>query len=294
MDSSTEASPCSKVDCSSGQVWKQISACKQVDTTDSNVEAVSEVRPPCKSAAAAVAARPPLAPGSCRPPTPCTAQHRKPLTGVPVPQPTDLTPQVSPGHRGYPIIPALRLAQATAPEELSTRPASSVGGRSPRRCPPSPMLGSRQVRSPQMSPRSCGSPGPTSPRRRMNDVLHGCRSMIRYPECQAKQRRSPNSSARGGKSFTTPLLSPRNLANDHHPRSGLEASNNCLEWLKQYSQNNAKVEDLVEDMLIQGQHPKKIEEYRFARENLRTASYRDAAKCATSMAVRTKPPQSRR
>lgn len=303
MDFSTEVDACSKLDCSSSQVWKQVSACKQVDANECNVGAIGEAELLSKSAAvaAAVSARPPLAPGSCRPPTPCTAQQRKPLTPSLVPLPTELAPEAqgavnaSPGHKSYPIVPALPLAQAAAAmEQLSTRHSSSVGGRSPRRCPPSPMTGSRAVRSPQMSPRSCSSPGPTSPRRRMNDVFHGPRSIVRYPECQPRQRRSPSASTstRGGKTFTTPLLSPRNLANDHHPRSGLEASNNCLEWLKQYSQSDTKVEDLVEEMLVQRQEPNRIQDYRFARDNLRNASYRDATKCATSMAIRTKPPQS--
>lgn len=238
---------------------------------------------------------PPLPLGNLKPPR---APGRAPLAAVPVPQPTS-TPHGRTKHslEARKNEHADQHASMGLPyEELSTVPPSSVGSYSAR----SPRQHSARTPS-RGSP--CSSPRRvTSPRARMNDVLHGQNSIIRYPELQ-RRNRIPSATKKGVR-HTTPLQSPRNLANDAYPRMALEVSNDCVQWLRS-CQSDLCVENLVDDMLtetwqetvdgfrarIQGIDPKHIAEYRFARENLRTPSYRNATKCATSMARRTKPPQ---
>jgi len=278
------------------QIWTQLNAipADQEDLFESTPGA--DARPPtaCAAASPTVSERPPLAPGGGRSHMPLSS--RPPLSPVAVPQATAQTydqrpeatkkSQAHSEHRGgYPCIPVLPLTLAAAVEELSTRPPSSVGGRSPRQ--------------PASSPRAAATSGCTSPpsastpRRRMNDLFHGSRSIIRYPECH-QQNRSPTTTTRGGKTFTASMTSPRNLANDNFPRVGLRASNDCLDWLKK-CQNHNSVENLVEEMMIDEQvhglpgGSEQMADYRFAREHLRNASYRDATKCATSMARKAKP-----
>lgn len=219
--------------------------------------------------------------GSAQTTDPSKPGDRVPLSPVSVPQPTS-APQglakrdieAKKNHE-----PGEHMASCGAPEELSTMPPSSsasVSCRSPRQCTARPTSRGGPCRS---------LVRPTSPRSRMSDVFHGQNSVIMYPELQRRNRSPVNS--RGGIRFTTPLLSPRNLAGDGYPRPGLAASNDCLQWLRQ-CQSDALVEDLVDDTLADEQEPRRLAEYKFARDNLRTPSYRNATKCATSMARRTK------
>lgn len=206
---------------------------------------------------------------------------RSPLTPRAAPQPT-ATPFATPRSLEAAKKPIAVDSRDAWGEELSTRPPSSAGVQLSRRANgKSPQQGNRHLRSP---------PKPSTPRQRMSDYFHDPASPIRYPEV-LKQQRSPNTAGRGaGARFTTPLLSPRNLAGDNYPRAGLSTSNDCVEWLRE-CQSNTRVEDLVDEMLSAQQDVNHTEEYRFARSNLRNASYRDATRCATSMARRTKPPQ---
>jgi len=282
------------------QIWTQLNASPNLEDFFESTPG-ADARPPTAGAAACPTVselpRPALAPGSGRPHMPLSS--RPPLSPVAVPQaqataqtneqrPPEATKrsQAHSEHRGgYPCIPVLPLTLAAAVEELSTRPPSSVGGRSPRQ--------------PASSPRAAATSGCTSPpsastpRRRMNDLFHGSRSIIRYPECH-QQNRSPKTTTREGRTFTAPMTSPRNLANDNFPRVGLRASNDCLDWLKKCQSHNS-VENLVEEMMIDEQvhglpgGSERMADYRFAREHLRNASYRDATKCATSMARKAKP-----
>jgi len=261
--------------------------------------------------------RPPLAPGSSRPPVPC---DRAPLAAVAVPQPTAFSdrPPLAPGNShdaktslpgqgGYPVIPMLQLH--CAGEELSTRapscastrscrnPSSSPSARSPRNPGSSPGRSPRSTRNPASSPgRSprgspCQSPrpNPTSPRSRMRDVMHGPRSIIRYPDERKEQHSSVmHMTPRGPRTFTDIARVPRNLAGDHHyQRAGLRASNDCLEMLKG-RQMHTRVEDVVENLLLEQENPINRADYQYARARLRQSSYRDATVCATSMAGRTK------
>jgi len=270
-----------------------------------------------------------MAPGSSRPPLPC---DRAPLAAVAVPQPTafrdrpPLAPGNShdakkgpPGQGGYPVIPMLQLH--CAGEELSTRAPSCVSARSCRNpsSSPSPRStrnpgsspgtprpkgripagvswenpGSSPGRSPRGSPCQSPRPNPTSPRARMRDVMHGPRSIIRYPDERKEQHSSVmHMTPRGPRTFTDTVRVPRNLAGDHHyQRAGLRASNNCLEWLKT-CQTHARVEDVVENLLLEQEfrstEPINRADYQYARARLRQSSYRDATMCATSMAGRTK------
>lgn len=225
------------------------------------------------------------------------ACDRAPLTPLAVPQPRVGTPQQSPKvllemamkatQKGY---DATDYGSVGLPEELSTAPPSSVGARiSPRRLAcRSP---SRSVCGSVTGAERCGSRSPsprrqpTSPRTRMNDVLHGPRSLIRYPECH----KSPIPSAAAcGLRYTTPMMSPRNLAGDNFPRAGLAASNDCVRRLRS-CQTYMHTEDVVEELLTDRPDPRYVADYAFACERLRVPSYRDAARCATTMRARTKP-----
>lgn len=268
-----------------------------------------------KLAATASADRPPMAPGNSRPPLPRDSPQqrtRAPLAAVPVPQPTafsDARPPMAPGNiteakktpsgqGGYPVIPMLQLQYAGSSEELSTRAPSCASARSPRNAPSSsPSARSRNpLSSPQQSTRGsprgspCQSPRiPSSPRARMTDVMHGQQSIIRHPVEERQQHRSVmHMSPRGPRTFTDTVRIPRNLAGDHHyKRSGLRASNDCLEWLKQ-CQTHTRVEDVVENLLLEQEDPNNRADYRYARARLRQASYRDATMSASSLAGRTK------
>lgn len=207
------------------------------------------------------------------------ARDRAPLTPLAVPQPRVGTPQHTP-----------KALFEMAMKELSTAPPSSAGGRiSPRRLAcHSP---SRSVCGSVTGTQRCGSRSPsprrqpTSPRTRMNDLLHGPRSLIRHPECH----KSPIPSAAAcGLRYTTPMMSPRNLAGDNFPRAGLAASNDCVRQLRS-CQTYTHTEDVVEELLTDQQDPRYVADYAFARERLRVPSYRDAARCATTMRARTKP-----
>lgn len=271
-----------------------------------------------KLAATASADRPPMAPGNGRPPLPRDSPQqrtRPPLAAVPVPQPTaysDARPPMAPGNiqeakkspsggqaGGYPVIPMLQLQYAGSSEELSTRAPSCASARSPRNAPSSsPSARSRNpLSSPQQSTRGSprGSPAPcsprvpTSPRARMTDVMHGSHSIIRHPVEERQQHSSVmHMTPRGPRTFTDTVRVPRNLAGDHHnKRSGLRASNDCLEWLKQ-CQMHTRVEDVVENLLLEQEDPNNRADYRYARARLRQASYRDATMSASSLAGRTK------
>lgn len=261
-----------------------------------------------------------MEPGQRQPPIGCQplgrpprAANRAPLAAVPVPQPTNIQATI-----GTDDVKKVAGCDAPGlPEELSTTVApSSVSGRmSPRRLPcSSPQRPCPSPRRPATSPRTrrlpcsspsrsvssqhpCPSPSPspkrpmTSPRTRMSDTLHGEHSIIRYPELQKRLNRSTPTSTRGGGSqrFTTPMLSPRNLAGDGYPRAGLGASDDCVRWLR-HRHSAQCVEDVVDDMLVDAiDTSARAAEYNFARGALRNASYRDATRCATSMAGRTKP-----
>merc|ERR1719409_1919103 len=144
----------------------------------------------------------------------------------------------------------------------------------------------------------------TSPRTRMTDVFYSQRHH------SPRQRSPPRSS--GGRpvlSFYEPgmhlsaTLSPRLLRDD-----GSRASDNCLAWLK-HCQTSTHVEDKVEEMmdddleeLLESKglnariSPRLMEaalrpECRFARENLRNSTYRNATKVATSLARASKNPR---
>lgn len=250
---------------------------------------VADAKPPQLPLTTSLAASPiQSAPRAC---------DRAPLTPLAVPQPRVGTPQQTPkalfemamkaAQKGY---DATDYGSVGLPEELSTAPPSSAGGRiSPRRLAcHSP---SRSVCGSVTGTQRCGSHSPsprrqpTSPRTKMNDVLHGPRSLIRYPECH----KSPIPSAAAcGLRYTTPMMSPRNLAGDNFPRAGLAASNDCVRQLRS-CQTYTHTEDVVEELLSDQQDPRYVADYAFARERLRVPSYRDAARCATTMRARTKP-----
>lgn len=219
---------------------------------------------------------------------------RSPLTPRAAPQPS-AAPFVTPRCPEVTKKPAVNDVRYSWDEELSTRPPSTMGSQRQSNC------NSPRQSSPRPSTRHRSPPKPSTPRQRMSDYIHGPNSPIQFPEVMRrinseKRNRSPNTfreTARHGSGarYTTPLISPRNLAGDGYPRAGLSTSNSCVEWLRDCA-SNTRVEDLVEDMLDQQDDVvRRTEEYRFARNNLRNPSYRDATKCATSMARRTKPPQ---
>jgi len=182
-----------------------------------------------------------------------------------------------------------------AVEELSTRAPSCVSAMSTRHPSPSPSARSNKNpasspgRSPRGSPCQSPRPNPTSPRARMRDVMQGPQSIIRYPEERKEQHSSVvHMTPRGPRTFTDTVSVPRNLAGDHHyKRAGLRASNHCLEWLKQ-CQTHTRVEDVVENLLLEQEDAINRPDFQSARANLRKSSYRDATMSASSLAGRAK------
>eukprot|EP00929_Paragymnodinium_shiwhaense_P072139 TRINITY_DN36617_c0_g1_i1.p1 TRINITY_DN36617_c0_g1~~TRINITY_DN36617_c0_g1_i1.p1 ORF type:complete len:352 (+),score=53.65 TRINITY_DN36617_c0_g1_i1:107-1162(+) len=156
---------------------------------------------------------------------------------------------------------------------------------------------------PQALPPRWQSPNrTTSPRARMTDVFSGYRQ-------GSPKRSSPVKTGRPALSFYEPgmhlsaTLSPRLLRDD-----GSRASDDCLAWLK-HCQTDRHVEDKVEEMMDDDLEavleakgfntrvsPRLMEaalrpECRYARENLRNSTYRNATKVATSLARASKGAQ---
>lgn len=152
---------------------------------------------------------------------------------------------------------------------------------------------SPRVRQPGSPPR------PTSPRMRMTDLLSAERGPIRPPSRGGGPGspvfgRSSRSAERSSADHTARRSArPRVGSPGHSPTrspNSLRASDEAFVWLK-VAQTDSHAESEVDKMLGEVDSPQRTLEFRFAREQLRNPSYRNATKCATSLARRSKPPK---
>lgn len=170
-------------------------------------------------------------------------------------------------------------------------------------------------------------PRPVSRRYRMSDLLYSQFSPTRYPETAVAAQRSPMRSAVASQGLpeglipkwnSSPLESLQGSRRSASPpgsrlpgwtrgtcrsasppgsptassRRGLLASNNCLHQLKM-RQSDEHAEEQISKVLAQEQRLHRqwtSSELRFIREELRSPTYRDAAKSPSALARRVKSP----
>lgn len=138
-------------------------------------------------------------------------------------------------------------------------------------------LGRQSALSPR-APAKMKTPQPVSPRRKMSDMLHGQTSVTRFPQ----QSSSPKTSPRGDTNLR--------VGNFNRERGNAQESSACILRLKRF-QEDSFAEQMVEEMMAgNGGSRHRLHEQRVLREQLKRPANRDANKCASSLAGKTKPP----
>eukprot|EP00928_Gymnodinium_smaydae_P081027 TRINITY_DN64608_c0_g1_i1.p1 TRINITY_DN64608_c0_g1~~TRINITY_DN64608_c0_g1_i1.p1 ORF type:complete len:344 (-),score=51.35 TRINITY_DN64608_c0_g1_i1:78-968(-) len=169
---------------------------------------------------------------------------------------------------------------APAPKPRSLVPRGGPGSPGPQRRTGSPRALSPSGSTSHLA-RAGSPPRPTSPRQRMSDVKLQWNPAPLSPRPVVPRSPSPRDDVRS--SLLTACSSPR-----LGWRGEARASDECLAWLRT-CQTDSYVEGRVEVMI--GNNAKRASpEFRFAQQQLKNPSYRNATKSATSLARRAKPP----